>query len=109
MSTLDPRTPIIVGAGQLNDREYGSEPIDLMTRCCEAALVDSAAPALRERIDSVRVVWGVWPYTDPGRLVAEIEAVAARIDAETVRGIQTRARQNKAAQVGQPIGTGQDR
>lgn len=69
--SLDPRTPIIVGAGQLNDRDRGSEPIDLMARCAEAAIADSCAPALRDAIDEVRVIWGVWPYRDPGRLVAE--------------------------------------
>ena len=68
---LDPRTPVIVGAGQINDREYGSEPIDLMVRCSEAAFADSGTRALRERIEAVRVVWGVWPYEDPGRLIAE--------------------------------------
>ena len=68
---LDPRTPVIVGAGQINDREYGSEPIDLMVRCSEAAIADTGAPGLRERVEAVRVVWGVWPYADPGRLVAE--------------------------------------
>jgi len=68
---IDPRTPVIVGAGQINDREYGSEPIDLMVRSCEAALADAGAPGLRDHIEAVRVVWGVWPYHDPGRLVAE--------------------------------------
>lgn len=72
MSGIDPRTPIIVAAAQINDREYGCEPLDLMARCVEAALADSGAPdALRQRIESVRVVWGIWPYHDPGRLVAE--------------------------------------
>ena len=42
-----------------------------MARCVEAALADSDAPALRRSITAVRVVWGVWPYADPGRLVAE--------------------------------------
>ena len=67
---IDDRTPVIVGAGQYNAREPGAEPIDLMTRCVEAALTDAGAPALREAISAVRVVWGVWPYADPGRLVA---------------------------------------
>ena len=67
---IDDRTPVIVGAGQHNERERGSEPIDLMARCVEAALADAGAPALREAIAAVRVVWGVWPYADPGRLVA---------------------------------------
>jgi acetyl-CoA C-acetyltransferase len=72
MTTIEPRTPVIVGAGQINDRELGSEPIDLMTRCAEAALDDTGVAAdVRPAVDSVRVVWGIWPYRDPGRLVAE--------------------------------------
>lgn len=72
MTRLDPRTPIIVGAGQINDRDLGSEPIDLMTRCTEAAVDDAAASAdVRSAIDAVRVVWGIWPYRDPGRLIAD--------------------------------------
>lgn len=72
MTSLDPRTPVIVGAGQINDRDLGSEPIDLMARCTEAALTDTGAgETARSVIDSVRVVWGVWPYRDPGRLVAD--------------------------------------
>ena len=72
MTGLDPRTPVIVGAGQINDRDRNSEPIDLMTRCASAALDDTAAASsIRADIDAVRVVWGVWPYADPGRLVAE--------------------------------------
>jgi acetyl-CoA C-acetyltransferase len=80
---IDPRTPVIVGAGQINDRELGCEPIDLMVRCGEAALSDTGAgAALRGRIDAVRVVWGVWPYDDPGRLVA---AQLGRPDATTTK------------------------
>ena len=45
MSTLDPRTPIIVGAAQINDREYGSEPIDLM-EVGGSSIVKRVAPAL---------------------------------------------------------------
>jgi acetyl-CoA C-acetyltransferase len=69
---IDPRTPVIVGAGQINDRDLGSEPIDLMVRCAQAAIDDTGADGnLRAAIDAVRVVWGIWPYQDPGRLVAE--------------------------------------
>jgi len=35
---IEDRTPVIVGAGQYNARQSGSEPIDLMARCVEAAL-----------------------------------------------------------------------
>ena len=51
----------VVGAGQINDREYGSEPIDLMVRCSEAALADSGAALLRDRIEAVRVVRNTLP------------------------------------------------
>ncbi len=90
MSAVDPRTPVIVGAGQLNERETGTEPIDLMARCVEAALDDSGAPSpMRGVIDAVRVVWGVWPYRDPGRLVAErVGAPDARTTISTVGGNQ---------------------
>ena len=89
MSSLDPRTPIIVGSGQLNDRDHGSEPIDLMTRCAEATLTDATAATLRDRIDAVRVVWGVWPYADPGRLVAQrLGAASARTSVTTTGGNQ---------------------
>lgn len=73
---LDPRTPVIVGVGQVNHRDAGAEPIDLMARSTELALADSGAAALRQAIQTVRVVWGVWPYRDPGRLVAERIGVA---------------------------------
>ena len=87
---VDARTPVIVGAGQINDRDFGSEPIDLMARCTEAALDDSGRPAeLRAVLDSVRVVWGVWPYRDPGRLVADrIGAPTARTALTNVGGNQ---------------------
>lgn len=67
---MDPRTPVIVGAAITNDRSKAAEPIDLMTRTTEAALAD-AGGSISDRIDAVRVPWGVWPYQDPGRLVAE--------------------------------------
>jgi acetyl-CoA C-acetyltransferase len=86
---IDERTPVIAGAGQHNARDHGSEPIDLMARCVEAALEDAGAPALRERISAVRVVWGVWPYADPGRLVAtRIGAPAARTTLTVMGGNQ---------------------
>ncbi|MDJ0768946.1 MAG: hypothetical protein QNJ12_09135 [Ilumatobacter sp.] len=89
MSSIDPRTPVIVGAGQIKDRDRGSEPIDLMMRCAEAALADSGSAAVRDRIESVRVVWGVWPYRDPGRLVADrLGALDARTTITTVGGNQ---------------------
>jgi acetyl-CoA C-acetyltransferase len=89
VNRLDPRTPVIIGAGQINDRDVASEPIDLMSRCTEAALVDTGSSTVRSAIDSVRVVWGVWPYRDPGRLVADrIGAPGARTTLTTIGGNQ---------------------
>ena len=90
MRGVDPRTPVIIGAGQINDRQYGCEPLDLMTRCVAAALDDTGAPsAVRDSVGDVRVVWGIWPYRDPGRLVAErIGAPAARTTITTSGGNQ---------------------
>ena len=88
---LDPRTPVIVGAGQLSWRERGAEPIDLMARCAELALADAGGRpgALRGAVDAVRVVWGVWPYRDPGRLVADrIGTPGARSTITTMGGNQ---------------------
>jgi acetyl-CoA C-acetyltransferase len=86
---IDDRTPVIVGAGQHNVREHGSEPVDLMARCVEHALADAGAPALRDAISAVRVVWGVWPYADPGRLVADrIGAPGARTTLTVMGGNQ---------------------
>jgi acetyl-CoA C-acetyltransferase len=89
VTDIDPRTPVIVGAGQLSERQHGSEPVELMTRCTEAALDDAGGSGLRDHIDAIRVVWGVWPYRDPGRLVAaRIGAGDVRTTVTTVGGNQ---------------------
>lgn len=80
---------MIVGGGLVSDRNRGAEPIDVMVRATEEALGDSSVATLRDRIEAVRVVWGVWPYRDPGRLVAErIGAPGAHTTITTVGGNQ---------------------
>jgi acetyl-CoA C-acetyltransferase len=72
---LDPRSPVIVGVAQLEQRvedpRQGREPLDLMIDAAIAAGADSGAPALLGRADSVRVIRGVWSYGDPARAIAE--------------------------------------
>ena len=68
---MDPRTPVLIGAAQISDRKGDSEPIDLMATVSDTALADTGSAAIRDRISSVRVVRGIWPYQDPGTLVAE--------------------------------------
>ncbi len=65
-----PRTPVLVGYGQVNqrDEEPSVEPIDLMAAAARAA----ADPRVLEAVDSIRVVNILsWRYRDPGRLLAD--------------------------------------
>ena len=65
-----PRTPVLVGYGQVNQRDEDPsvEPIDLMAAAARAA----ADPRILEAVDSIRVVNILsWRYRDPGRLLAE--------------------------------------
>jgi len=67
---MDPRTPVLVGYGQVNQRDEnpGVEPVDLMV----AAARSAADPRVLEAVDSVRVVSLLsWRYRDPGLLVAQ--------------------------------------
>lgn len=67
---MDPRTPVLVGYGQVNQRDENpdSEPIDLMVAAARAA----ADPRVLEAVDSVRVVNILsLHYRDPGLLVAQ--------------------------------------
>jgi acetyl-CoA C-acetyltransferase len=86
---LDPRTPVVVGVGQVTIRPDPAtepvdrpEPLDLMVRALRAAAEDcdgvaagaaaSAGDALISRADSIRVVVPLgWRTTNPALLVAE--------------------------------------
>lgn len=75
MTSLDPRTPVLVGVSQLNDRGGEAEPVEFMTRAAEAALADSGAD-IAKRIQSVRVIKGIWRYRNPAALVADRLGIA---------------------------------
>ncbi|KUI43632.1 acetyl-CoA acetyltransferase [Mycobacterium sp. IS-1590] len=67
---MEPRTPVLVGYGQVNQRDENLDvsPIDLMV----AAARDAADPRVLEAADSVRVVNLLsWRYRDPGLLLAQ--------------------------------------
>jgi acetyl-CoA C-acetyltransferase len=70
MTSIDPRTPVLVGYGQVNDYDGDPnvEPVDLMERAARAA----ADPRVLQDVDSVRVVNLLsWRYRNAGLLVAQ--------------------------------------
>jgi acetyl-CoA C-acetyltransferase len=80
-ASVDPRTPVVVGVGQVTcplaedeDLTARAEPVALMTRALQQAADDAGAGAgrrLLERAGSIRVMVPLsWRYVDPGALVA---------------------------------------
>jgi acetyl-CoA C-acetyltransferase len=66
---MDPRTPVLVGAGQVNQHDDADiEPVDLMV----AAAREAADPRVLQAVDAIRVVNLLsWRYRDPGLLLAQ--------------------------------------
>ncbi len=58
--SLDPQTPILVGAGQLVDRDSapgaGLSPMDLLAEAARRAIADAGGTGLAEAIDTIAVV-----------------------------------------------------
>ena len=76
LAPVDPRTPVIVGAGQLNNRtddgDPEREPVELLAAALRLAADDAKAPGILAAADSVRVVAILsWRYRDAAALVAE--------------------------------------
>ena len=74
---VDPRTPVLIGVGQLSHRvdrgEAPLEPVDLMAEALRRAAADSGAgDAALTGADAVHVVSLLsWRYRDPGLLLAQ--------------------------------------
>lgn len=85
---VNPRSPVIVGAGQVVQRpdaaDPAADPITLATEALRAAGADSdTADELLRRADSVgHVATLSWPYHDEAALIAQALGVSPR---ETVR------------------------
>ena len=77
---LDPRTPVLVGAGAVTvpRSESPLEPIDLMATALEQAALDAGASQLLKGLEVVMVPRGMWRYPDPARLLAERVGATAR-------------------------------
>ncbi len=93
---LDPRTPVIVGVGQVNQRAEKPEvqPVDLMA----AAAREAADPRVLHALDSIRVVNLLsWRYRDPGVLLrAAIGAQDARTRYGSIGGNTPQSLVNQA-------------
>ncbi len=88
---LDPRTPVLIGSGQLSQRvDRGAEvlePVDLMVEALRRAEVDSGGRGVLARADSIRVSRLLsWRYGDPGALVADRVGASPRQTMYTVMG-----------------------
>ena len=69
---IDPRTPVIVAVEQRNHRESGSEPIAAMATAVDPLLTSSdPRRRLASKVTSLRVMRGLWPYRNPGRMLAD--------------------------------------
>ncbi len=75
MSGIDPRTPVVVGVGQVvqrvEDPAEAEEPLALMERAARLAAEDAGAPRLLAQLDALRVPKGLWNYANPGAWLAE--------------------------------------
>lgn len=91
---IDPRTPVIVGVGQLTRRPSAAEemtsPVDMMVEVLEKAGADAGAPSLPRLAQSVQVVDVInWRYENPARMLAEalgadpVETVSSTVGGNT--------------------------
>ncbi len=91
VTSVDPRTPVIVGTGQVTQlRGSGTaSPLELMVAAARAAADDAGAhgPALLDRTQSVGLVdIFSWPVPDPAALLADELRIAPRETVRTVIG-----------------------
>src|SRR4051794_32387984 len=90
-ASLDPRTPVLIGVGQISNRvDQGAaplEPITLMAEAVRLAGGDSGVEQVLTGPDSIRIpMIFSWRYGDPGRLVAARIGAAPRQSMYTVVG-----------------------
>ncbi len=87
---IDPRTPVLVGAGQFKQRPEvpveALEPVAMMAEAMAAAAEDAGAPGLTSRATHTWVVKGAWPYSDPAALLNERFGASAKTGLSTDGG-----------------------
>ncbi len=88
---VEPRTPVVVGVGQVSQHVAPSAaraPIELLAEACRAADADAGARrSLLRDVDVVAIVQIVsWPYADPGTFVARHLGITPRATAVSTVG-----------------------
>ena len=87
--SIDPRTPVIVGVGQvtqkLEDPSAGSEPIDLLAEAGRTALADSGGRNLTVDTISVAAIIS-WRYPDPAALLGRRLGIEPRTTIHSTTG-----------------------
>ena len=88
---VDPRAPVLVGAGQTNQRlpaDQARAPVDLLADAARAADADTGARwSLLARTDIVAVAAiGSWNYPNPGAFLARILGITPRATALSTVG-----------------------
>ncbi len=87
---LDPRTPVVVGGGQVTQKvppEEAASPVGLMAEAARRAADDAGAPGVLAALESVRVVMQLSRrYADAGALVAAEVGATPRQTAVTTMG-----------------------
>lgn len=67
---MDPRTPVLIGCGQIKQRvddpRHGVEPLELMLEAARRAEQDTGASDVLKQLDAIFVPRGLWPYPNPG-------------------------------------------
>jgi acetyl-CoA C-acetyltransferase len=67
VSSLDPRTPVLVGVGTSH---ADVEAVELMSLALQGAALDAGSSSLLGAVDRIAVPQGTWSYPDPARLLA---------------------------------------
>lgn len=90
-ASLDPRTPVVVAVGQVEQRVedpvHALEPTALLAQAALEAANDAGAPGLLAALDTIAVVHILsWRYRDPAALVAAELGITPRRTIETDDG-----------------------
>jgi acetyl-CoA C-acetyltransferase len=100
----DPRTPVLVGVGAVQQREddpaRALEPVELMIAALARAAEDAGARELLARADRIAAPRGFWNYADPCRIAAErFGAARAQTEVAEVGVLQTTLLGRAAARI----------